>query len=46
MCHLANISTLFNRQIRFDPATETIEGDDEAASLIGREYRSPWKMPL
>ncbi len=45
LCHLANIATLFNRQIEFDPATETIKNDPEARALEGREYRSQWKMP-
>jgi len=45
MCHLANISTLFNRQIAFDPKTQTIKNDTEAQAMKGREYRKPWAMP-
>jgi hypothetical protein len=33
------------RSIRFDPATEKIVGDDEAARRSVPEYRDPWKFP-
>ncbi len=46
LCHLANIATLLNRTVRFDPKTETIQGDAEAAALQGREYRKKWTMPV
>jgi len=46
LCHLANIATLFNRQVAFDPAAQAIRNDPEAAKLMGREYRPPWKMPV
>ena len=45
LCHLANISTLFGRTIRFDPAQQTILDDPEAAAMMWREYRKPWTMP-
>ena len=45
MCHLANITTLFNRQVTFDPKTQTILNDAKAQAMEGREYRKPWKMP-
>jgi len=45
LCHLANISTLFSRQLEFDPASQTIKNDPQASALCGREYRSPWKLP-
>lgn len=45
LCHLANISTLFGRTIRFDPAAQTILDDPEAAAMMWREYRKPWTMP-
>lgn len=44
-CHLANIATLLNRTVRFDPKSQTIEGDAEAAAFQGREYRKKWPMP-
>ena len=27
------------------PRTEQIIGDDEAAKLLSRPYRDPWKLP-
>jgi predicted dehydrogenase len=42
---LANLSLRLGRSIRFDPGTETIVGDAEAARLSKPEYRSPWKFP-
>jgi len=46
LCHLANITTLFNRSVRFDPDKETIVGDAEAQKLESREYREKWLMPV
>jgi hypothetical protein len=34
------------RQLRWDAAKETIIDDAEAAKLLGRPYRSPWKEEL
>jgi myo-inositol-hexaphosphate 3-phosphohydrolase len=34
------------RSIKFDPATEKIVGDEEAAKLAIPEYRAPWKFPM
>ena len=42
--HLALISMLVGRKIKWDPAKEEITGDEEAAKLLGREYRGPWKL--
>ena len=42
--HLALISMLVGRKIKWDPVKEEITGDDEAAKLLGREYRGPWKL--
>ena len=44
-CELANISTRVGRELRFDPATESIVGDEEASQLLGREYRQPFLLP-
>jgi hypothetical protein len=33
------------RSIRFDPSTERILDDPEAAQLATPEYREPWKFP-
>lgn len=37
MCHLANIAMRLNRSLKWDPAAETIVGDDEARSFQKRE---------
>ena len=42
---LANLSMRLGRAIRFDPASQKIVGDDEAARLAVPEYRAPWKFP-
>ncbi len=42
---LANLAMKVGRSIRFDPATEKIVGDDEAARLAKPDYRHPWKFP-
>jgi len=39
LCHLGNIVARTGRPIRFDPKTEQILGDPEAAELLGRTYR-------
>jgi predicted dehydrogenase len=38
-CHLSAIAARLNRVIRWDPTTETIVGDDEAATFFARERR-------
>ncbi|MFO1092696.1 MAG: Gfo/Idh/MocA family oxidoreductase [Planctomycetaceae bacterium] len=45
LCHLGNISTRLGRALRFDPAAEKFIGDDEANTLVGREYRDHWGRP-
>ncbi len=42
--HLALISMITGRKIKWDPAKEEIVGDEDAAKLMGREYRGPWKL--
>ena len=42
---LSTLSLKLGRSIRFDPETEKIVGDKEAANLAIPEYRSPWKFP-
>lgn len=44
-CHLANIAARLQRYVKWDPAKQEIVGDAEAASMAGREYRSPWALP-
>jgi predicted dehydrogenase len=46
ICHLGNIAMRLNRSnLRWDPRTEQIIGDDEAAKMLKRPYRSPWTLP-
>jgi predicted dehydrogenase len=45
LCHLGNIAQRVGRTIRFNAADESIPGDDEAARLLSRTYRDPWKLP-
>jgi predicted dehydrogenase len=42
---LANLAMKAGRELRFDPATETIVDDSEATKLAIPEYRHPWKFP-
>jgi hypothetical protein len=44
--HLANLSARLGRSLTFDPKTESIVGDAEAAPFVGREYRQGhWAAP-
>jgi predicted dehydrogenase len=42
---LSLLSLKRGRTIRFDPKTEKIVGDSEAAKLAIPKYRAPWKFP-
>ncbi|NLE39159.1 MAG: hypothetical protein GX621_14140 [Pirellulaceae bacterium] len=42
---LGTLSLKLGRPIQFDPKTEKIVGDPEAAALCVPEYRTPWKFP-
>ncbi len=42
---LANLAMKVGRELRFDPATETILDDPAAAKAALPEYRDPWKFP-
>lgn len=44
VCHLGNIAVRTGRKIRWDPATETIVGDADAAKWVMKEYRKPYKL--
>ncbi|HZN11704.1 MAG TPA: Gfo/Idh/MocA family oxidoreductase [Blastocatellia bacterium] len=43
--HLANIVARTGRNLKFDPKTENIAGDAEAARLLKRQYRKHWATP-
>jgi predicted dehydrogenase len=44
VCHLGNIAVRTKKKISWDPKTETIVGDAEAAKWLSKEYRSPWSL--
>jgi predicted dehydrogenase len=44
-CHLAAIAARLGRTISWDPATETIVGDDQAASFAARTPRPGYEIP-
>ena len=47
ICHLGNIALRLGREsLRWDPRTERILGDDQAAALLSRPYREPWTLPV
>ena len=43
--NLANLSYRLGRSIRWDPQTESIVGDEEAARAAIPTYRDPWRFP-
>jgi len=46
LVHLANIAARVGRVVEFDPEREEIQGDSEAAQLLGRKYREGhWAIP-
>ena len=46
LAHLGNIACRVGRQLEFDPANETVLGDDAAAALVHRTYRpGHWAVP-
>jgi predicted dehydrogenase len=47
LAHLGNISYRLGRQLEFDPVAErfTGEGENEANSMLSRDYRAPYLLP-
>ncbi len=45
VCHLGNIAIRTGRKIKWDPHRQEIMGDKEAAQMMSRPYRAPWKLP-
>ena len=45
VCHLANMARQVGRKLRWDPATETFPGDDEANDLVARPRRKGYELP-
>lgn len=44
LCHLANISLLLGRNLKWDPVKETFQGEDTANRMCSRAMRSPWRL--
>jgi predicted dehydrogenase len=45
LCHLGNIATRVRRVLNFDPKTEEIQNDKDAAPMVRRQYREHWGTP-
>jgi predicted dehydrogenase len=44
-CHLVAIAARLNRVVKWDPKTETILGDEEAAAFFARQQREGFELP-
>ena len=44
-CHLATIAARLNRMIKWDPKSEAITGDDQAAGFFARVPRAGFEIP-
>jgi predicted dehydrogenase len=45
ICHLGNIAMRLEREtLKWNPDREQIVGDEEAARLLSRAYREPWRL--
>jgi hypothetical protein len=44
-CHLTAIAARLGRAIAWDPATETITGDEQAAAMMARTPRAGYEIP-
>lgn len=44
VCHLSSIAARLGRKISWDPSTETIVGDDQAASMQARSRRAGYEI--
>ena len=45
LTHLGNISHHLKRDVKFDPSTETFNGDKEANVLLRKRYRKGYELP-
>ncbi len=45
-CHLCSIAARLGSVIKWDPKTEQIVGDEQAASLFGRQPRAGFEIPI
>lgn len=46
ICHLANISARFGRDINWNDQEQQIVGDDQANALLKREYRDGFSIQM
>lgn len=46
VCHLAGISARLGRDLKWDNATEQIVGDEQANSMLAREYRKGYEIDM
>jgi len=44
VCHLGSIAIRTGRKLAWDPKTEQITNDKEAAAMLTRTYRAPWTL--
>ena len=44
-CHMCAIAARLNREVKWDPKTETIVGDDQAAALFSRQETKGYEIP-
>lgn len=44
-CHTGNIAFRLGRSLKFDPASQQFVGDEEANSMLKRQYREPFVVP-
>ena len=44
IAHLGNIGMRLGRDLRWDPETERILGDEEASTMLDRPMRQPWTI--
>ena len=45
VCHLCTIAARLNRVVKWDPKTETIVGDEQAASFYSRQETKGYEIP-
>ena len=44
-CHLSAIAARLGRKIKWDPKSEKIVGDEQAAAFFAREQRKGYEIP-
>ena len=45
VCHLGSLAMRTGRKLSWDPQSEKLSGNAEAARMLMYAYRSPWKLP-